>query len=684
MTEYCDQQIDKDQHHRIWSVRGQLTPTMESPIPLDSLVLYPLRRKARCKATYSWGIVQAYDGTVYTIRPAAPVPCDPITAFETLNTATVSVAEQLVMPPVCMCDDTDESMRVDMSTRAAHVCDEQRMFRAYDIPHDKHWGAVHHTDLLLHTGATEVEANEALCSLPGRRVYDEIEPADFGATLTQSVFTMREIERGFGGERFYVARHELYDESDDVQCEGQGMTSSGRRLRCRDKFDPGTGAASAWKPRSRGVRPRFRVGETVMARWRHWGGEELYGATISEYRTCGRYVVDWDDGDERNREVNEEDIERCSEGGDQGPTITVPGKKRTRSEADGNEESVALDPRPRKHRDPRHGSTGGTTPCQGDDDTSTTLDRLMPLNDGFDEQSADSEPDDVHRPDTDTSARGTEIASEDSMPPGDVATGTCEPITDSEQARVLEHVLLTKRHECFFKLYGVHQNREATESQKRLLRKKCSQKKNGPADEEVSSATGVKQCVVRHVLLELRCRIAENGEDPATILEAATRFLKTTEPVTGTEEAPSSDTAHQTLSTIMRELESVRHQCEERGDALLSADNQLTAERAVTAALEQRVAAATAEVARLRRSEAATADFLWGPRSTCRISLRDRNVIPPRGARGQDPTGRFRWHRAKSCWEYHDRHGKRRTWFRIAQDDLMAHARARASTREHA
>ena len=636
---------------------------MESPIPLGSLVLYPRRRKARCEAAFSWGAVRAYDGVMLMVKPLAPVSRGPVTAFEVQNSATLSVAEKDVMAPVCMCDLTDEVECVDMSTRAAFVCDEKQKFRPYDIPDDKQWGAVRHTDLLLHAGVTEADANEALGDLPGRHVYDEIEPKDFGATLAQSVFTMGEIERGFSGERFYVARHELYDEGEEVQCEGAGMTSSGRRVRGRDKFDPGTGAASAWKPRSRGARPRFRVGERVMGRWRHWGGEELYGATIAEYRTCGRYVVDWDDGDERNRELNEEDIERCCEGGDQGATITVPGKKRTRSEVDGNEESVALDPRPRKHRDPRHGSTRSAPPFQGDADLPTVVDRLEPLND------------DGVQSTRDTAWTGVEIASNESMPPGDVATGTCEPITDSEQARVLEYVLLTKRHECFFRLYAVHQNQGATESQKRLLRKKCGQGKNGPADEEVSSATGVKQCVVRHVLLELRCRIAENGEDPTAILEAATRFLKTTEPepATVTEEAASSDTVRQTLSTTLRELEAVRRQCEERGDALLSTDNQLTAARSVITELEQRLAAATAEVTRLRRSEAATADFLWGPRSTCRISLRDRSAVPPPGARGQDPAGRFQWDRAKGCWEYHDRRGGRRTWFRITQDDLTAH-----------
>lgn len=666
---------------------------MESPIPLGSLVLYPRRRKAHCEATFSWGAVQAYDGAMLMIKPVAPVSRGPITAFEVQNLATLSVAEKDVMAPVCMCDLTDEAACVDMGTRAAFVCDENQEFRPYDIPHDKRWGAVRHTDLLLHAGVTEADANEALGDLPGRNVYDEIEPTDFGATLVQSVFTMRDIERGFGGERFYVARHEVYDEGEEVRCERAGMTSSGRRVRGRDKFDPGTGAASAWKPRSRGARPRFRVGERVMGRWRHWGGEELYGATIAEYRTCGRYVVDWDDGDERNRELNEEDIERCSEGGDQGPPITVPRKKRARSEADGTEEGEALDPRPRKHRDPRRRGTRGTPPCQEDADMHTVLDRLVPLHDHVDEQASDSDSvldrlvplnDDVDEQasdsDTDgvqstrdTAWTGVENTSDDSMPPGDAATGTCEPITDSEQARVLEYVLLTKRHECFFRLYGVHQKQGATKSQKKKAREKCGQAKGGPVLQETSSATGVKQCVVRHVLLELRCRIAENGEDPTTILEAATRFLKTTEPATVTEEAASSDPVRQTLSTTLEELEAVRRQCEDRGDALLSADNQLTAARGATAELEQRLAAVTAEVTRLRRSEAATADFLWGPRSTCRISLRDRSAVPPPGARGQDPAGRFQWNRVKGCWEYHDRRGGRRTWFRITQDDLTAH-----------
>ena len=105
-------------------------------------------------------------------------------------------------------------------------------------------------------------------------------------------------------------------------------------------------------------------------------------------------------------------------------------------------------------------------------------------------------------------------------------TGDIEAIATLEQAKVFEHVLIAERSECFFRLYEVHQNQEATKSQKKKAREKCGQAKGGPVLQEVSSSTGVEQQSVSEFLLGLRNRIADAGEDPAAISKATQSYLK--------------------------------------------------------------------------------------------------------------------------------------------------------------
>ena len=117
-----------------------------------------------------------------------------------------------------------------------------------------------------------------------------------------------------------------------------------------------------------------------------------------------------------------------------------------------------------------------------------------------------------------------ELAAADEAPAGTAAGGLIEAIATPEQARVFEYVLATTRYECYFGLYDVCRDATATPGQKKKAKAKCKASEKGPKPEDVAAAAALEKSDAHEILLGLRNRIADNGEDPAKILKAAQDF----------------------------------------------------------------------------------------------------------------------------------------------------------------
>ena len=137
----------------------------------------------------------------------------------------------------------------------------------------------------------------------------------------------------------------------------------------------------------------------------------------------------------------------------------------------------------------------------------------------------------------DIDAALTATAAADEAPAGTAAGGLIEAIVTPEQARVFINVLATTRYECYSGLYDVGRDVTATLRQKKKAKAKCKASEKGPKPEDVAAAAALEKSDAHGILLGLRNRIADNGEDPAKILEAAQDFLETAKPT----EAPADD-----------------------------------------------------------------------------------------------------------------------------------------------